>query len=1509
LRRTVWIIFFIVLCSLFFWRDLLSLGLHGIVQWQFKSQIAFRQLSFQKGQIVLDDALLLNCSSQSPTIHIHAKKICIAIKRFKKPFHVHIAVDEPHIAVLQGVVSDASRLVASESKWFRTSFSVERGTFEWQDGERDPLSGRFSYENKTLKLDIDTGSMKAQWISHGREGILDCSFDQMPIAPVFNRLAWGDCHGRISGTLLLNIDQGTIQSASGRLRWDDALFSVKKWQARGGAELIEWEGEHTFGVGKSKSWLDAILSFPDRMKIKFHSAFISRGQSCYENLEGMFSCNQGVGLCWELSGPAFSFEGKGFSKSRSANWLESCLSIHEERLSIRAEQLDATHSRTVLELDDADPVLVRLIHDLWPAPWPCQFERGTLSARLIWEESDGLVQGWNLEKLKGSKLAIRADNWSLQGERIEAALDHEGNGAISISDSSVQWGKINIFSMKGQARINQRTITEGSFDGMVNGLTVQGNLTGSFDCVSLCARHKCGEQSIQARADLFMNGAGFDLSAAHLEARHLDLNCLRSFFAIDCEGMADLALNYANSELNLDGAGEKLKWIGKAGEIVIDRIGKTAPFEAGVKAVWDKASGQWTVQTAKTRARCSVLGQNIAIDGQLEIAGDQLKICVGKGQFDALEFAGEWIFYLEENMPFSFVAQRIDGGIESIVPGVKGRIVCENNDFSLSGDLLSNPSLWKWRLKARLSEIQWGLLQNGRAGIVADSNEGLIECCDVSGCLAIGNGRFGLCASQLRKCDQTWRFDFRLEHGMWDWGRLAGCATMQDQRLLIQVDSSKSHLLNSPIHVQESLFAMDGSIESMKLFWRIGWSELLAASPILEEIDHSLCSLLSAPVQGAVLFGLDFGLGRSSIQLQGEDLRYHGEAVPLMIRVDQQKNGWKIDRFLLDEIDLSCALEREETGWKIEKGRVKWKDHLEASIGGYLRSFSQCDLVIENLLVNLQNLPFSPWPALRGRLEGKGHVMMEYRGAWNSVADLVFQSFETKSGCWTIDNAQPIQIHFSNDMGWLIHGLDFRVHQSDLDGSLVHGRIDLLQFDVQRHHWVFYHSQVKLPADSIPALRQKTSGHPLEFLMKAIDCQHDLEFVADIDCAEDFSSLSCSMREGFIPFLGAVRHIQNVNLNYSASRMRATMSVIQGGHSLKIGAWTECAPSFWGRIFLEDEEHSLQEGEMPLTIEWGIEPGKELMIRSIEGTFGGIEASFHAQNSNCLIGSTRVHFGPLAEILPPRLGKVFRDLQMGKGYELKGHLFYDSQNLSNISFRGLMSGKQCDLFGFQIRTLLTQVEIHSSHVHLYELKASDSAGILTIDEIQMEPGSDGEWTMSMHLLKLMEFRPSLLQKALCNAGRVGPLVVRELNLIDLRGNLEESSSFTAKGDLHFVNSFKRQHTVFDLPADLFGRIIGLDSELLVPVRGKFKFELKEGRFWLSDLEDAYSEGQRSKFFLVKEGLSPSIDLDGNLHIFVTMKQYVLFKITENFLLTIDGPIESPSFHLQKKSKLLGLCGY
>src|SRR5690606_586548 len=140
---------------------------------------------------------------------------------------------------------------------------------------------------------------------------------------------------------------------------------------------------------------------------------------------------------------------------------------------------------------------------------------------------------------------------------------------------------------------------------------------------------------------------------------------------------------------------------------------------------------------------------------------------------------------------------------------------------------------------------------------------------------------------------------------------------------------------------------------------------------------------------------------------------------------------------------------------------------------------------------------------------------------------------------------------------------------------------------------------------------------------------------------------------------------------------------------------------------------------------------------SIEGTFGGIEASFHEEvreTGASLIGSAKLDCGALSEILPPRIGRVFHELKMGKGYELKGRFFYGS-NWKDAEFKGLLSGKHCELCGWQIRSLLSQIEIGSALVRLFELKGSDAAGILKIDQLTMSQAEGEPWKISMPSFK------------------------------------------------------------------------------------------------------------------------------------------------------------------------------
>ena len=186
------------------------------------------------------------------------------------------------------------------------------------------------------------------------------------------------------------------------------------------------------------------------------------------------------------------------------------------------------------------------------------------------------------------------------------------------------------------------------------------------------------------------------------------------------------------------------------------------------------------------------------------------------------------------------------------------------------------------------------------------------------------------------------------------------------------------------------------------------------------------------------------------------------------------------------------------------------------------------------------------------------------------------------------------------------------------------------------------------------------------------------------------------------------------------------------------------------------------------------------------------------------------------------------------------------------------------------------MDVKPEEISIDGIKISDAAGFFTIDHVLLKEGP--VWTFAIPLVFISEFRPTMLKTATGEPGHISPLVIRSMAFHELQGAVDSKETYTSHGELHFINSYKRERTVFDIPSEILGRIIGLDLELLVPVRGTVRYVLKDGALRIIALEDAYSEGGRSQFFFVADDPSPSLDLEGNLHIQVAMKQYVLFKL-------------------------------
>lgn len=681
------------------------------------------------------------------------------------------------------------------------------------------------------------------------------------------------------------------------------------------------------------------------------------------------------------------------------------------------------------------------------------------------------------------------------------------------------------------------------------------------------------------------------------------------------------------------------------------------------------------------------------------------------------------------------------------------------------------------------------------------------------------------------KQGEEYGFDFRLERKSWDLVRLAG--TFNGKELFF---NEKSHLLGAKLQFGPCSF------DTFDVEANLPLNSILASAPLFREWDIDLGSL---PFKGNTQLHFRYAEGSPMILAKSDQPSFEFHA-------SQSADLWTIE--LVSDLILSAQYNQKEGS---AKGKGKWKTGAEAQFEGKISPAFHAEFTLTKVHFDLAEID---QVSMEGELDGQGHLIYDNQ----LEADLDLLPSGLKINGHFVENEGPIHLNYSS-----INGVHFR-------GLNLHGPfdcvVDLLEYDILRSHWIFHNSQMHLPGSFLT-----------HRFLKFLDPDLELNFTADLNFASDFSTFTCFMREGSIPFNQCSYHIENLELHWDRDKCKASFDYLNHRHSIQLHVDEKIS----GRVILGQETS-------PLTIDWEYE--NELAIQAIEGAFGGLEASFHAESPDTLVGSARLNFTELSKWIPANVAKVFDEIKMGKGFDLKGRLTIEN---NTPSFHGILSGKALELFSFQFRTLLAQVELTPNLIHIYDAKISDKAGVMKIDEVLIEGKKDEPWTIFIPKLTILDMRPSLLKHPGGEVGPISPLVVRELVFKDFQGLLDDGKTWTAQGQLHFINSYKREETVFDLPANVFSRIVGLDLELLIPVRGNLTFELKEGVFILKELANAFSEAERSEFFLVTDP-PPLMDLDGNLQIYIKMKQFVLFKITESFLISIEGKLNDPQFHLRKK---------
>lgn len=740
---------------------------------------------------------------------------------------------------------------------------------------------------------------------------------------------------------------------------------------------------------------------------------------------------------------------------------------------------------------------------------------------------------------------------------------------------------------------------------------------------------------------------------------------------------------------------------------------------------------------------------------------------------------------------------------------------------------------------------------------------------ELLGDIKIANNTYKIFCPRFLREGNDLKYDFRISDEMIDLIRIDGNGSISNEDIDL-IFSSNSHFLNEQLNVHDIKLDKSSSLKSLKAEIKIDTENLISKL----KIDKY-------GLTGNVLASIDYEKNKNFIiSLKSDDLNFKGKKIEkFLLNGHRENEKFLISEMTLDDLKSNFLLNRVENGLKIENFLIQKKD---SQIGGEGTFFTK-DLHVELNLneIKIVDLSLEKFKNCKTSIEGKGWATLMFEN-FDFETDLDLSSCKIFYDQFSMENNGTINLYFSNKKGWRATGVDLIDKE-----SLLRATFKDAGFDIGQNRYFFKNGKVHLPLSLL-------SKERYFFLSQSwLNFDKDPEFSLDLEYFPKEGSLKSFTKEAVFFINNEKREIKD--LSFFIEKNRAQCNFL---------------------YLLEDRYHPILnkidftnlKGECTfggkkdsLTIFWKGEDQK-INIERIKGNYSGLDLEFYKskdeQDYFSLFGRAKVNFEEANSLFIKEIKEKLLFLNLKSGYEFKGEISLSKKRPKITKVRGDLIGKDFEIYDYVIKTLFANIDIEDDIVKIENLKISDLGGILNTDKITFSK-KENQWFVDLPSLKIIDFCPSLLKRISNLPEEIKPFKVKEFSC-NLNGNLQSLNTLTGSGSFSFINSFKRDFNVIEVPADVLGRIMGLDLELLIPVKGEVFFEIKDKKFLVSKINDVYSENKRSKFFLVG---SPYMDFDGNLDIDIKMKQYVLLKITEKFILSVKGNIKDPQISLEKKKLL------
>ncbi len=975
---------------------------------------------------------------------------------------------------------------------------------------------------------------------------------------------------------------------------------------------------------------------------------------------------------------------------------------------------------------------------------------------------------------------------------------------------------------------------------------------------------------------------------------------------------------FSPSRIQVSIDGEELQLLHPLAQIHVPQM-----REEPAQFIYDVPSKQWHGEIPLTESRLYYKDLNVTFDhieSSLQLEGGCLKAPSFYAECAGLALRGS--IELDPSQQLSVTTSQIAGDVQSLL-GVLGKFPSfPKEGFPIHGNFSSGEKglIFKMPLNSKEESAEVSFkghfesltfpvnpstsIREASCDVLFDSKSNLIHVEKAEGIWELMDGTPLTVQikrlSTLLSDNPTLEFALKVAQGKKEFAQIEGIATKNPSSgWTIVFEPQATHFGGAQLNITQCILNNDKSLASFEMKPILRAQDLHSQAAFLQNAGFlsqafSPKNLQEWELEGtlqAQLFSKEMAKG-CVFAAESSDFKVKGQSWP-SFRIQGQKRGekWQIEKLEAKGMFFKGAFAADADGLTFPGFEGTWNG-LALKGNGYVKTEKKrffCTL--ESLKGDLSALPI-----LLTSPKGNFIAGVALAGDFSDPNDPLKITGEANL---FVELQSPLPIHASSikavkfsygkENGFVFSGIDFQLKHKVSGASLADFKADKV---IQKADLSVQQIQLSLS----PALL----GHAIDAKMipaslQPLEWEGNLEGSGDLQIGASGMTFQGNLKPGRYGFSGKNIPFEQLQLRYENAILSIRAKAQYEEQPLWASFQLDLAKEPYGMLKLFD--HPKAEG---MKILFSTQSSK-VILESVQGSCYGLTCSLAKSSkrkvplAHVLTGEIQVDANALTELLPKEVREGMQNLKIGSGYRWQGDVVLWQEANKGFLMNGTVTGKDFELLGYSFRSLKGTLEANPEHVVLSSVQIEDPAGAIEIKKIELN-NREGWHLVIPHIL-VHHLQPSLMHKVGSEQSPVKPFTIKNLTLTDIRGRLGDTSSLEGSGYLMFVNQFKKESSIFDIPLEMIKKI-GLDLGLLTPVQGELRLELHGDKFYLISLDNAFSDGDRSEFYLSPGKDLSYIDLDGKMHIDLRMRQDVVLKITEPFTLTIRGTLDKPRYGLQ-----------